>query len=54
MADIIRKVAAGRWEDLCRTEASAMLVANPQSYLCLSQAIPEGKQLVDLYAALAE
>ena len=54
MPNIIKKVAAGRWEDLMRTQANAMLVANPQAYLCLSQAIPEGKQLVDLYAALAE
>lgn len=54
MPQIIAKVASGRWEDLLRTEASAMLTANPQSYLCLSQAVPEGKQLVDLYSALAE
>lgn len=54
MPNIIKKVAAGRWEDLCRTQAKAMLVANPQAYLCLSQSIPEGKELVDLYAALAE
>ena len=54
MPNIIQKVAGGRWEDLLRTDAAAMLTANPQSYLCLSQAIPEGKQLVDLYSALAE
>ena len=54
MPNIITKVAAGRWEDLSRTEATAMLTANPQSYLCLSQVIPEGKELVDLYSALAE
>lgn len=54
MPNIVTKVAAGRWEDLLRTEASAMLVANPQAYLCLSQAIPEEKQLVDLFSALAE
>ena len=52
MPQIITKVAAGRWDDLLRTEAKAMLVANPQAYLCLSQAIPEGKELVDLYTAL--
>ena len=54
MPNIIEKVAAGRWEDLGRTQAKAMLVANPQAYLCLSQSIPEGKELVDLYTALAE
>lgn len=54
MPEIVTKVAGGRWDDLCRTDATAMLVANPQSYLCLEQAIPTGKELVDLYTALAE
>lgn len=54
MPEIIKKVAAGRWEDLLRTDATAILTANPQSYLCLIQSIPEGKQVVDLYSALAE
>lgn len=54
MPEIVEKVASGRWDDLARTEAMAMLTANPQSYLCLSTRIPEGKQLVDLYSALAE
>ena len=54
MPNIVTKVAAGRWDDLARTEATAMLTANPEAYLCLSQAIPEGKQVVDLYTAMAE
>ena len=54
MPHIITKVAAGRWEDLLRTDANAMLTANPEAYLCLSQAIPDGKMLVDLFSALAE
>lgn len=54
MPEIIKKVAAGRWEDLLRTDATAILTANPQSYLCLIQSIPDGKQVVDLYSALAE
>ena len=54
MPNIVTKVAAGRWDDLARTEASAMLTANPEAYLCLSQITPEGKQVVDLYSALAE
>ena len=54
MPNIITKVAAGRWEDLARTEATAMLTANPEAYLCLRQVTPEGKQVVDLYSALAE
>jgi len=54
MPEITRKVAGGRWQDMLRTEANAMLVANPQAYLCLSQCVPEGKELVDLYTALDE
>ena len=54
MPAIIRKVAAGRWDDLKRTQAKTMLTANPQAWLCLSQAVPDGYELVDLYTALAE
>ncbi|MBR3978813.1 MAG: (Fe-S)-binding protein [Oscillospiraceae bacterium] len=54
MPGITTKVASGRWADLCRTEAKAMLTANPQAYLCLSQCVPEGMTLVDLYTALNE
>jgi Fe-S oxidoreductase len=53
MESIIKKVAEGRWDDLKRTESKIMLTANPQAYLCLSTAIPEGMELVDLFAALA-
>ena len=52
MPAIVKKVAAGRWDDLNRTAACAMLVANPQAYICLEQAVPQGKELVDLYSAL--
>lgn len=52
MPAITVKVAAGRWDDLTRTEAKTMLTANPQAYLCLSQATPEGFDLLDLYSAL--
>ncbi len=52
MPRITTMVAGGRWDDLKRTEAKIMLTANPQAYLCLSQAIPEGYELVDLYGAL--
>ena len=52
MPAITVKVAAGRWEDLIRTKAKVMLTANPQAYLCLSQAVPEGYVLVDLFSAL--
>lgn len=53
MESIITKVAAGRWDDLMRTQAKVMLTANPQAYLCLEQAIPDTYELVDLYTALA-
>jgi len=52
MPEMITRVAAGRWADLQRTENTAMLVANPQAYLCLSKAVPQGWELVDLYGAL--
>lgn len=54
MPAITKAVAGGRWDDLLRTQCSVMLTANPQAYLCLSQAIPQDKKLVDLYTALAE
>ena len=54
MERITGMIAAGRWEDLLRTEAKTMVTANPQSYLCLSQAVPSGCELVDIYTALAE
>ena len=54
MPEITCKVAQGRWQDLLRTDAAAMLVATPQAYECLSSKIPEGKALVDLYSALDE
>ena len=52
MPGIIAKVALGRWADLRRYDLTAMLVANPQAYLCLSQEVPQGNVLVDLYGAL--
>lgn len=54
MPAITKAVAGGRWDDLLRTRCSVMLTANPQAYLCLSQAIPQDKKLVDIYTALAE
>lgn len=52
MPEITVKVAGGRWQDLLRAGAKSMLTASPQAYLCLSQCVPEGKDLVDLFAAL--
>lgn len=52
MPEMIKKVAAGRWADLQRMEYTAMLVANPQVYLCFDLCVPEGYELIDLYGAL--
>lgn len=52
MPEITVRVAGGRWQDMLRTDAKAMLVANPQAYLCLSQCVPAEKELVDLFTAL--
>ena len=54
MPEIVKRVAGGRWDDLLRTEAKVILTANPESYLCLEAARPEGACVVDLYSALAE
>lgn len=52
MPQLVEKIAANRWNDLKRTDNTAMLTANPQAYLCLSRNVPEGMTLVDLYNAL--
>lgn len=52
MPDLVKRIAAGRWEDLMRTDANTMLVANPETWLCFSLCVPEGYQLVDLFGAL--
>ena len=52
MPELVTKIAGGRWEDLTRTDSKAMLVANPETYLCFDLCVPEGYQLVDLYGAL--
>ena len=54
MPEIVTRVAAGRWDDLKRTESKTMLTANPEAYLCLQAAQPEGYALVDLYTELAK
>lgn len=54
MPEITARVAAGRWDDLKRTESRVMLTASPQAYLCLQTATPEGYELVDLFTELAK
>lgn len=52
MPELVTRIAGGRWEDLERMDAKAMLVANPETMLCLGTCVPEGYQLVDLFGAL--
>lgn len=52
MPELVTRIAGGRWDDLTRTDAKAMLVANPETRLCFSLCVPEGYQLVDLFGAL--
>lgn len=52
MPELVTRIAGGRWEDLTRTEAKAMLVACPETLLCFGLCVPEGYQLVDLFGAL--
>lgn len=52
MPEITVKVAGGRWQDMLRTNTNAMLVANPEAFLCLNQCVPQDKELVDLFTAL--
>lgn len=49
--EIVKRTAQGRWDDLFRTEARIMLTANPEAWECLSEAVPEGTSLVDLFEA---
>jgi len=44
----------GRWEDFMRTGAETLVTACPESYELLSQKIPEGKKLADLFELLDE
>jgi Fe-S oxidoreductase len=44
--------AEGRWEDFLRTGAETLVTACPESYEVLSEKIPEGKNLIDLFELL--
>ena len=48
------KVAAGRWNDITRTDAKIMVAACPQSTEALSATVPEGYEYKDLFVMLAE
>ncbi len=44
--------AQGRWEDVSRTKADILLTASPQVLNVMSDRIPSGKQIKDLFALL--
>ena len=50
--DLALLTAEGRWEDFLRTGAETLVTACPQSYELLSQNIPAGKKLADLFELL--
>lgn len=54
MPAVAKNIAAARWDDLKRTDAKVMIVSNPESYECLSDVVPEGYRLVDVYESLLE
>ena len=52
MPELVTRIAGGRWTDLTRIGCDTMLVANPETWQCLSLCVPEGCRLVDLFGAL--
>ena len=50
--DLALLTAEGRWEDFLRTDAETLVTACPESYELLSQKIPAGKKLADLFEML--
>ena len=47
-------MAAGRWNDITRTDAKIMVAACPQSTEALSATVPEGYEYKDLFMMLSE
>ena len=54
LPELRAKVAAGRWNDITRTDAKIMVAACPQSTEALSATVPEGYEYKDLFVMLAE
>jgi len=50
--DLALQTAQGRWEDFLRTDAEILVTACPESYELLSQKVPEGRKLADLFELL--
>ena len=54
LPELRAKVAAGRWNDITRTDAKIMVAACPQSTEALSATVPEGYEYRDLFVMLSE
>lgn len=52
MPEIVAMTARGRWEDVMRTKAKTLIVANPEVWEVMRGAIPEGMELCDLFGLL--
>ena len=49
MPELVAMTAKGRWEDVKRTGAKSLIVANPQVWEVMRGTVPEGLELEDLY-----
>ena len=54
LPELRKKVAAGRWEDIKRTDAKTLVAACPQSTEALRECVPEGYAYQDLFVLLNE
>lgn len=54
LPELRAKVAAGRWNDITRTDAKIMVAACPQSTEALSATVPEDYEYRDLFVMLSE
>jgi Fe-S oxidoreductase len=54
LPELVRKIAAGRWEDVKRTGVKTLVAACPQSTEILAAATPDGYEYRDLFILLNE
>ena len=50
--ELVAMTAKGRWEDVKRTKAESLVVANPEVWEVMGGAVPEGLKLEDLFVLL--
>ena len=50
--ELAKKIAAGRWEDVKRTEAKLLVVSGPSASYCLKDLAPDGYQVKDVFEIL--